>query len=228
MELLKEEFRGWKKWELIWLSFCIAVIIGISLWIGDSVIGIVCAVAGVTNVVCTGKGKLMSYFFGLINVVLYAIVSYNAKYYGEVMLNVIYYLPMQFYGFFQWKKNMNTETHEVKKLKMTVKGRIILTAVIVALTVAYGIVLSLLGGNMPFVDAFSTVASVVALYIAIKMYIEQWMIWLVVDMVTVVMWAFAFANGTDSVATLIMWALYIANAVVMHIKWSKEIKGQKI
>ena len=123
---------------------------------------------------------------------------------------------------------MNTETHEVKKLKMTVKGRIILAAVIVALTVAYGIVLSLLGGNMPFVDAFSTVASVVALYIAIKMYIEQWMIWLVVDMVTVVMWAFAFANGTDSAATLIMWALYIANAVVMHIKWSKEIKGQKI
>lgn len=228
MELLREELRGWKRWELIWLGFCIAVIIGISIWIGDTLIGIICAVAGVTNVVCTGKGKLMSYLFGLINVILYAIISYNAKYYGEVMLNVLYYLPMQFYGFFTWKKNMNTETHEVKKLKMTAKGRIILTVVIAVMTVVYGIILHLLGGNMPFVDAFSTVASVVALYIAIKMYIEQWMIWLVVDIVTVVMWAFAFANGTDSIATLVMWALYIANAVVMHVKWSKEIKEQKI
>ncbi|MBQ8791178.1 MAG: nicotinamide mononucleotide transporter [Ruminiclostridium sp.] len=228
MELLREELRGWKRWELIWLGFCIAVIIGISLWIGDTLIGIICAVAGVTNVVCTGKGKLMSYLFGLINVILYAIISYNAKYYGEVMLNVLYYLPMQFYGFFTWKKNMNTETHEVKKLKMTAKGRIILTVIIAVMTVVYGIILHLLGGNMPFVDAFSTVASVVALYIAIKMYIEQWMIWLVVDIVTVIMWAFAFASGTDSIATLVMWALYIANAVVMHVKWSKEIKKRKI
>lgn len=228
MELLKEEFRGWKKWELIWLGFCIAVILGISLWIGDSVIGIICAVTGVAYVVCNGKGKLMAYFFGLINVVLYAIISYNAKYYGEVMLNVIYYLPMQFYGFFQWKKNMDTGTHEVKKRKMTARGRFVTALVITVATAIYGIVLNALGGSMPFVDAFTTMASVVALYIAIKMYIEQWMIWLLVDIVTVVLWAFAFANGTDSVATLIMWVLYIANAVVMHIKWAKEIKRQKI
>ena len=51
-------------------------------------------------VVCTGKGKLMAYVFGTVNVVLYAIISLKAKYYGEVMLNLIYYFPMEFYGFY--------------------------------------------------------------------------------------------------------------------------------
>ena len=175
-----------------------------------------------------GKGKLSTYIFGTINVILYAIISYHARYYGEVMLNLLYYLPMQFYGFAVWNKHMNAETHEVRKKHMTPRWRWILLLVTTLGTAVYGFVLRALGGSLPFVDALSTVASVVAMMVSVKMFTEQWVIWIIVDIITVVMWAVAFANGSESVATLLMWIVYLGNAVIMYFKWMKEAKNDGI
>ena len=86
-KFIRNEIEGWKKWELFWLILACAVIMGLSIYWGDSIMGIVSAVTGVACVVCTGKGKLSAYIFGLINTVLYAIISYQAALYGETMLN---------------------------------------------------------------------------------------------------------------------------------------------
>ena len=219
---VNEELAGWKKWEIAWLAAACAVITCLSVYWHDSLMGIISATTGVACVVCTGKGKLSAYIFGVINVVLYAIISFQAKYYGEVMLNALYYFPMQFYGFYVWNQHMNDETHEVEKRKMDLKGRGTLLLATAAGTFLYGLFLRKLGGSLPFVDALSTVASVIAMIISVKMFMEQWIIWIVVDIVTVVMWAVAFYRGNESVATLLMWIVYLVNAVIMFFKWAKE------
>lgn len=220
--LISSELQGWKKWELTWLVLACVVITALSIYWQDSVVGIVSATTGVACVVCTGKGKLSAYIFGLINVLLYALIAWQAKYYGEVMLNLIYYLPMQFYGFYIWSKHINPETKEVEKRNMGKKGRLYLIIIVVICTAAYGYLLMKLRGSLPFVDALSTVVSVIAMIISIKMYSEQWILWIVVDIVTVVMWGVAFFKGNDSIATLLMWIVYLGNAVIMYIKWTKE------
>ncbi|MBQ4531179.1 MAG: nicotinamide mononucleotide transporter [Lachnospiraceae bacterium] len=224
----KEELKGWKKWEVVWLVISCLAIMGLSVYWKDSVMGIISATTGVACVVCTGKGKLSAYVFGIVNILLYAIISFQAKYYGEVMLNVIYYIPMQFYGFYVWKKNMNQETHEVKKRRMSKKSFWLLLEIIAIATLIYGTFLKYIGGSLSYVDALSTVVSVVAMAISVKMYLEQWILWLVVDSVTVIMWAVAFANGSDSIATLLMWIVYLGNAIVMYIKWAKEVKENEV
>ena len=112
--MLKNELKGWKKLEISWLLIACAVIAGLSIYWHDTVMGIISATTGVACVVCTGKGKLSAYVFGLVNCVLYAIISYKAKLYGETMLNALYYVPMQFVGFYVWSKHMNDSTHEVE------------------------------------------------------------------------------------------------------------------
>lgn len=219
---IKDEFSGWKLWEVLWLAVACLVILSLSIYWEDTAMGIVSATTGVACVVCTGKGKLSAYFFGAINTLLYAIIAYKAQFYGEVMLNALYFFPMQFYGVYVWSKNMNTETHEVKKRAMTAKGKLLLAAFVIIATALYGLLLRILGGILPMIDAFSTVVSVIAMIVSIKMYAEQWILWIVVDMVTVIMWAYAFVHGNDSIATLFMWIVYLANAVIMYIKWMKE------
>ncbi len=219
---IRNELSGWQKWEVIWLVTACTMIAALSIYWHDSLMGIVSATTGVACVVCTGKGKPSAYIFGTVNVVLYAIISFKAKYYGEVMLNALYYFPMEFYGFYVWNKHMNTETHEVEKKRMTLEGRGKLLAVTAFGTVIYGFVLKALGGSLPFVDSLSTVASVVAMVISVKMYMEQWIIWIIVDIVTVIMWGVAFAGGNESMATLLMWVVYLGNAVIMYFKWAKE------
>ena len=227
-DFIKEELTGWHRWEVIWLLLACAVITGLSIYWHDSVMGIISATTGVACVVCTGKGKLSAYIFGTINVVLYAIISFQARYYGEVMLNALYYVPMEFYGFYVWNKHMNSKTHEVQKRRMDLKGRGMLILATAAGTFLYGLVLQRLGGALPFVDALSTVASVVAMIISVKMFMEQWIIWIVVDVVTVIMWAIAFSRGNESMATLLMWIVYLVNAVIMYFKWAKEAKTDAV
>lgn len=223
---LKEEISGWKKMEVVWLVIACGVITGLSIYWGDTAMGIISSTTGVACVVCTGKGKLSAYLFGLVNSVLYAIISYRAALYGETMLNAIYYVPMQFVGFYIWSKNMNSETHEVRKKHMKNSGRILMLLAIIAATFVYGVILKYLGDAMPFVDAFTTVSSVVAMVVSVRMFAEQWWIWIAVDVFTVYMWACNFMTGNENIATLLMWIVYLGNAVIMCIKWEKEIRGK--
>ncbi len=226
-KFIKNELSGWKKFEVIWLLLACAVILGLSIYWKDSVMGILSSTTGVVCVVCTGKGKLSAYLFGLVNSVLYALIAFKATLYGETMLNALYYVPMQFIGFYIWSKNMNDDTHEVTKKHMKVTGRVCMILAMIGGTVAYGLVLRHLGDAMPFVDAFTTVSSVVAMIVSVRMFSEQWWIWIVVDVFTIYMWACNFFVGKENIATLLMWVVYLGNAVIMCVKWEKEIRGEK-
>ena len=225
-ELLKRELVGWKKHEIAWLITACAIITGLSIYWRDSIMGIISSVTGVACVICTGKGKLSAYLFGLVNCVLYAIISYKASLYGETMLNALYYIPMQFVGFYVWNKNMNEDSKEVFKKRMKSLAWIATIASIIAGTFLYGLFLQYIGDAMPFVDAFTTVSSVAAMIVSVRMYAEQWWIWIAVDVFSVYMWWCDFRNGSDNIATLLMWVVYLGNAIIMLIKWEKEARSK--
>jgi len=223
--MLRKELSGWKIWEVAWLLLATAVILGLSIYWQDTLIGICAALTGVWCVILTGKGKLSSFWFGTVNTVLYAIVAWKARYWGEVMLNLLYYVPMNFVGLYMWSRHMDNKTDEVIKKRMTLKGSLIAYAAVAVGTVAYGFILKLLNGSLPFVDAMSTVFSVFAQYLCVKRYMEQWVLWVVVDVVTVIMWAYALIDGTGDVATLLMWSIYLINAFIMLYKWHIDSRG---
>ncbi len=221
---IKSEFIGWKPFEVLWIIFATSVIIGLSIYWKDNRISFISAITGVICVILTGQGKRSSFIFGLVNAVFYAIVAFGAKYYGEVMLNVMYYVPMNFVGWFVWKRHMNDSTGEVVKEKLTLKESTLVYTLTVIAIVLYGLILKSLGGNLPYVDSMSTVVSVVAQILSIKRLMEQWVLWIAVDIVTVIMWAIDFANGGETVATLAMWSIYLINAIIMFIRWYREAK----
>ena len=221
---LKSELRGWKAWELGWLALATAVILGLSLYGRDNAISLVSALTGVWCVILTGKGKRSSFIFGTVNVIFYALISLEARYYGEVMLNALYYLPMNFVGWFAWKKHMNAETDEVEKTRLPAKRGALIYGLTAAAILLYGLVLRALGGNLPFIDSMSTVVSVTAQILSVKRLREQWVLWIVVDVVTAIMWAVNFARGGETIATLAMWSVYLVNAVIMFVKWDREAR----
>ena len=223
-KFLKSELTGWKPFDVIWFLAATAVILGLSIYWKDTWISLIAAVSGTWCVILTGKGKRSSFIFGLINVIFYAVVAFDAKYYGEVMLNLFYYFPMNFVGWFVWKKHMDEQKGEVIKVRLPLKKSMIVYGVTAAAIFIYGYILDRLGGNLPYVDSMSTVISVVAQVLSIKRLMEQWVLWIVVDVVTVIMWAVHFAQGGETVATLAMWAVYLINAVIMFIRWYREAK----
>ncbi len=223
-EFFKTEIAGWKKKEVVWLAFVCLGIAVLSICMEDSFVGIISAVSGVLYVILSGKGKLMAYIFGIVNCVLYSVISYRAQLFGETLLNVFYYIPMMFVGFFLWKKNMNEETNEVRKQRMTAYGRVVLAVLILLATAIFGKVLENMGDALPYVDSFTTVSSVVAMIVAVRRYSEQWWIWLFVNLFSIYMWWQNFSSGQDNFATFVMWIVYLINGIFILIKWERELK----
>lgn len=221
---IKKELLGWKPLEILWLIIASATIFTLSIYWKDNWIGITSALTGIWCVIFTGKGKRSSFIFGMVNVLCYAYVSINAKFYGEVMLNILYYVPMNIVGWIVWTKHMNEDTGEVSKKKLSGKTSIVTYTLTLLGIVIYGYVLKMMGGNLPYIDSMSTVVAIVAQILSVKRLTEQWILWIVVDVVSVVMWGINFAQGGESIATLAMWSVYLVNAIVMYIKWYKEAK----
>lgn len=108
--------------------------IGLTLY---NILSAFAAICGINCVVLCAAGKKAQYYWGFVNIAAYVAVSWISRFYGEVMLNALYYLPSQFVGIYMWKKNMEKDSGD------TVKGRRMkpLPAVLLLIGTAVAIVL---------------------------------------------------------------------------------------
>ena len=190
---------------------------------GDiDLVGSLAAVAGVLCVVLVAKGSIWNYLFGLVNVSMYAYISYKAGLFGDAALNALYYLPMQFIGWWQWRKRgaavsesqAGNDGVQVKARRLNLLQRILLTAGCVAAVILVGYVLRYFGDPQPFKDSTTTVLSIVAQALMALAFMEQWVLWIITNIVSVAMWCVCISRGEPHAAVMvIMWAFYLLNSI---------------
>ena len=184
------------------------------------IIGSLAGIAGVLCVVLVAKGSIWNYLFGLVNVTMYAYISYKASVYGDAVLNALYYLPMQFIGWWQWRKRGAAVSEsegkdiQVKARRFTWRQRIMLAAGCTAVVIAGGFLLQYLDDPQPFKDSTTTVLSIVAQALMALAFMEQWVLWIITNIVSVVMWIVFLSKGEPHAAVMvIMWSFYLLNSV---------------
>ena len=179
----------------------------------------IAAISGILCVVLCAKGKKTQYIWGLINVIGYVVIAWINKYYGEVMLNILYYLPSQFIGYYLWNKHINKENDKVEGNKLNITKSILLVLVCAIVIFLYKEILDLLGGQGTLLDSASTTISVFANLLMMLRYREQWLLWIIIDVITVAMWVIA-----KDFVMVTMWSVYLVNAFYGYYNWSKISK----
>ena len=194
------------------------------------IIGSFAGIAGVLCVVLVAKGSIWNYLFGIINVSLYAFISYKASLFGDAALNALYYVPMQFIGFWQWRKRgaMTNESEsdssgtQVKARRFNVRQRFMLILGCSVAVIAGGYLLQYFGDPQPFKDSTTTVLSIVAQALMALAFMEQWFLWIITNVVSVVMWGVCVSRGEAHAAVmLIMWSFYLINSLNGLRVWLK-------
>lgn len=181
------------------------------------------AICGIFCVVLCAAGKKSQYYWGFVNIVAYIIVAWINKYYGEVILNGLYYLPTQFVGMYFWNKHINTDTDKVKSKKMTLIQIILITIGSAACIYLYHLLLDVLGSNQTWLNSTTNTISLVANALMVLRYREQWALWIVVDTITVILWIIA----SDWIMTT-MWLVYLLNAFYGFYNWTKMNKTNAV
>ena len=192
--------------------------------VGYAAIDLVAAFCGICSVVLCAKGKRSGFLFGLVNVAGYAFISYHNQYYGEVMLNVLFYIPSNIVAYALWTKHKDNRRggKEVKARALSVNQLAAACALIAVVTVGYHFVLEALGGAMTMLDGASTVLSIFATILMALRYSEQWFFWIVVDVITVALWCFA-----GDPVMIAMWSAYLVNAGYGYLMWLNKC-GRKV
>ena len=185
-------------------------------------LGSMAAITGVLCVVLVAKGSIWNYLFGLVNVSLYAYISYKASLYGDAALNALYYLPMQFIGWWQWRRRgaamsaaeAGDSGVQVKARRFTWKQRTILFLGCAAAVIAVGFLLQYFNDPQPFKDSTTTVLSIVAQALMALAFMEQWVLWIITNVVSVIMWCVCVSRGEAHAGIMvIMWAFYLMNSI---------------
>lgn len=191
---------------------------------GWDTIGFIVAVTGIINLVLCAKGNSWNYLFGIVYNAIYVYIAWKSRLYADSAIYLLYYLPMQFIGWVQWKRNSNAESGAVNATHLTRPQAIILLGLACALIPLFAALLSLpaIGDAQPWLDSVTTVVSILAMYMMVKAIAEQWYIWIVLDAVQVAKWTTATVRGEEHAALmLVMFAFFLANAVYGLIQWNR-------
>ena len=217
---IKNEFwNGYNWFERIFMLAMVLLQVVVYCFVPDSPIGMVCGIAGVICVVLTAKGKISSYLFNFIQMITYMIICWDAKLYLEFGEQIFYFVACIF-GVFLWKKNMKknddgTEQVIAKKFKpwhwvVTV----VVTVVSTFLLGTFGEVI--LGSTLPYIDAFTVALAVIAQLLMVWRYREQWAVWIVIDVASLVM--FVMLGQWSMVVMYVAWTI---NAFYGWYNWTK-------
>lgn len=224
IDFIKKEFQNFGKYEKILFPLVIFVVLFVSIITNDNKIALVSAICGISYTILAGKGKISCYFIGIIGTFCYAYLSFINGFYGNLILYSLYYFPMEIIGIYKWKNNLNEHTQEVIKTELSPKERVIYFSVAIIFSLILSVILNFIGGVNSLFDSTTMIFSILGQILTVKRCVEQWYVWFIVNLLALIMWIYAYINGSNCLATILMWAVYLILSVYFLRIWKREIK----
>lgn len=221
------KIKGWKKSEIIFLTTVILFILVHAILRQDSLAAAINAICGITYTFIAGKGNPICYLFGVTGSGFYSYLSFQNMLWGNLLLYLCYYIPMQILGFFQWNKNLKEGKREIIKRYLPRKELYILICITFVLIIITSLVLYYFNDAHPILDSITAICSIGGMYLTVRRAIEQWLFWIVVNMLSLIMWTYVALNGVRVYSTIIMWAVYLVLAFYFYFTWRNEINASK-
>lgn len=209
---------------LVLLIVVIGIIIN-AILVGDSYVPVISAVCGISYTALAGMGFPICYPIGIIGIFFYCTLSFQNALWGNLLLYACYYLPMQIIGFVSWNKNLHTDKNEVIKRYTPKKEIFYVSLILLLLFVIIIFALYHFKDSHPILDAVTTTLSVAGMYFTVRRAIEQWICWMIVNSLSLLMWLQVAMGGVKVYSTLIMWCVYTFMAFYFYFQWKKEIKS---
>ena len=182
-----------------------------------TVINFISAVCGVLCIFFTAKANISNFVFATVNTLVYAIYLVYWRIWGTAALEILFYIPMNFISWYYWAKHRDKElTQKTKAKKLTLVQNAVCTTVILVSGIIYHSVLVQIGGNVAWFDAFTLSIGIVATVLELLRYREQYVWWIITDVVSVGMYIAHF----DAVY-LTKRSIYLIMAVIGLINWAR-------
>lgn len=184
------------------------------------ILDVVGTVIGLVYIYQEYKASIWLWLTGLIMPIVYTFVYYEAKLYADFGMQ-IYYILAAVYGFLYWQFGRKKKENIEVPITRFPKQKILPTLFVFLLLwgAIYYVLITFTNSNVPVLDSFGNVLSIVGLWALAKKYIEQWWIWVVADIELSALYIYKNIPFTAG-----LYALYAIIAVAGFYKWKKMMK----
>ncbi len=172
-------------------------------------------ITGILGVWLTIRRNILCFPIGIVNVLIYAYLfqSENVRLYADALLQIIY-LILLVYGWMVWNRSKN-EKEEIRTVSILLAKKLVIIGVLS--TIALGVFLShYTNASLPYLDAALTILSLIAQWMIAKKMIENWLLWMVVNIIYIPLYIYKGLTLTS-----ILYLLFLILAINGWYNWKK-------
>lgn len=196
------------------------------------------AIMGVFNCVLSANGMIWNFIFGVVNVSICAYTNFDSGNMGQFLLHVLYFLPMQFVGIWQWHKRgaKGGDAPAVRRLKAGQWG-IVATSILVGIVLVYGLLYYIdvaRGATIEHgkiaLDSTVMVLNITGQVLLSLAFADSWFIWILVNIFSIALWTNrALASGSGSYAPVMItkYVFFFFNSLNGLRLWLKFDRKQR-
>ncbi len=178
---------------------------------------IITTVLGLVYIYLEYRAHIALWIVGIIMPALDVILYWQSGLYGDAGM-AVYYTLAALYGFAVWKFGRKRNQRAGEEMPIThMPSRLYLSAavfMVVAWLVIYYVLVRFTDSDVPILDSFTNAVSFVALWALARKYVEQWLFWIVVDIICTGLYIY---KGIPFKASL--YGLYVIIAIMGYRKW---------
>lgn len=181
-------------------------------------IEIVAAVFGVVSVFLSVRQNIWSWPTAIVNVGLYIFVFFGSKLYADTGLQVVY-VVLNAYGWYHWLYGGKNRT-ELPVSRTSGRLGVLLVALGLAGTAAIGTLLArTTDASLPYLDAMTTSTSLVAQWMMTRKLLENWIVWVAVDVVYIGMYIYK-----SLYVTAVLYFVFLVLSAMGYAQWRRSLR----
>lgn len=181
---------------------------------------ITAAVFGAVAVYLAARENIWSWPTAIVNVSLYTIVFFQSRLYADMGLQVVY-LVLSIYGWFNWLHG-GAQRSTLHVTRASPRLLLALVAFVAIASYALGATLAArTNAALPYLDSALTVTSLIGQWLMTRKILENWLLWIAVDIVYVPMF---LSRGLA--ATAVLYAVFLVLAVLGFVEWRRSYSRQ--
>ena len=193
-----------------------------NIWEQFKAIGFVEWFGVITGALCVylaAKENILNWPVAMLSVITYIYIFYNAKLYGDTVLQ-FYFLGTSIYGWYYWTfGSIKSLKSERPVTSLSAKEWGIFIGILPVLSFLIGFLLDrYTDSDVPYIDAFCTVLSFIAQYLLTRKKLENWLIWIFVDIAYIPLYI-----HKNLIATAILYFVFLFIALKGYLDWKKSV-----
>lgn len=219
--MFKRMIKYFTTFELcLWAGSFLLILITFFIFDRVNYLTLFASLIGVTSLVFAAKGHLVSQILIIIFSIQYSIISWNLKYYGEILTYLGMTLPMAIVALGAWiknpYKNNKTEVEVACLNKKDIYLMIIFTTIV---TIIFYFVLLYTNTNNLFWSTVSITTSFLAVYLTYKRSPYYAIAYALNDIVLIVLWAYASFSDISYLSVVTCFLVFLANDIYGFVAW---------